>query len=180
MTHYSDDEVNAYAAARNLVPGTLLWASDTPLVEDAFRSGGKNSPGVDFLRFRDIAKDRVREGRIPTEEGGDWVVHPQQGISLFIKQILPEGQIHIGTNGAVGTPPKSDLKKQFDPFLEKFWWKIEKGQVLPAGLQLVYDGEPPGHCTLTVERPMTVQAFLSLVSLMHFESLGVDYYGTLK
>ena len=50
------------------------------------------------------------------------------------------------------------------PFKERWWWRIEKGQVLPAGLQLVHDGAPPGHCTLTVERSMTVQAFLALVA----------------
>jgi hypothetical protein len=68
MAHFTDDQVNEYAAARHLVPGTLLWASDVPMSEDAFRSGGKNAPGVDFLRFTDIMSNPVREGRIPPEE----------------------------------------------------------------------------------------------------------------
>jgi hypothetical protein len=108
------------------------------------------------------------------------VIEPRFGISLFIKQMLADGLVHLGTQGAPETPAKADLKKQYDPFKEKYWWKIEKGQVLPAGLQLVYDGVPPGHCTLTVERPMPMQAFLALVALVHFDSLGTDYYGKLK
>jgi hypothetical protein len=64
MTHYTDDEVNAYTASRNIVPGTLLWASNTPLVEDAFRSGGKNAPGVDYLRFTDLSSSPLRESRV--------------------------------------------------------------------------------------------------------------------
>ena len=75
---------------------------------------------------------------------------------------------------------KAELKKQYKPLDEMSRWKIEKGQVLPSGLQLVFDGEPPGHYTLTVERSMMVQAFLSLVAQVHCESLGTDYYGILK
>ena len=180
MTHFTDDQVNAYAASRHLVPGTLLWASDVPLTEDAFRSGGKNAAGVDFLRFTDILPNPTRDGRVPPEEAADHMVHPGFGISLFIKQMLSEGLIHLGTQGNLGAVIKSDLKKQYDPFKEKFWWKIEKGQALPAGLQLVYDGVPPGHCTLTVESKKSVQAFLALVALIHFDSLGTDFYGKLK
>ncbi|MGN6525792.1 MAG: hypothetical protein ACTHL8_05340 [Burkholderiaceae bacterium] len=178
-THYSDEQVAEYAKSRNLVPGTLLWASDIPLSEDAFRSGAKNSPETDFVRFKDVSETTTRTGRIPAEESDDWVIAPGQGISLFIKQMLL-GMVHLGTVGAPGTQQRGDLKKQYDPFKERYWWKIEKGQVLPAGLQLVYDGEPPGHCILTVERPMTVKAFLALVAHVHFQSMGTDYYGILK
>ncbi len=38
-------------------------------------------------------------------------------------------------------------------------------------------GLPPGAAHLTA---VTVQAFLALVALVHFESLGTDYYGKLK
>ena len=178
--HYDDAQVAEYAKSRNIAPGTLLWASDVPLTEDAFRAGAKNNAAADYLRFSDLKTDTERSGRIPAEEAADWMVNPGQGISLFIKQMLTEGLVHVGTHGAPGTPPKADLKKQYDPFKERFWWRIEKGQMLPAGLQLVFDGEPPGHCTLTVERAMTLQAFLALVSLVHFESMGTDYYGVLK
>lgn len=108
------------------------------------------------------------------QEATDWIVNPGQGMSLFIKQMLTQGLLHLGTLAAAKTAPKSNLKKQYDPFKKRFWWRVEKGQVLPAGLQLVYDGEPPSHCTLTVDRSMTVQAFLALVSLVHFENMGTD------
>ena len=140
----------------------------------------KNAPGIDYLRYSDLSSSPEHEGRVPPEQAAGFVVEPGFGISLFIKQMLAEGLIHLGTQGAPSTPPKSDLKKQYDPFKEKYWWKIEKGQTLPAGLQLVFDGVPPGHCTLTVERPMPMPAFLALVALVHFESLGTDYYGKLK
>ncbi len=178
--HFNDTQVAEYAKSRNIAPGTLLWASDVPLVEDAFRAGAKNNSAADYLRFSDLKTDTERTGRIPPEEATDWVVNPGQGISLFIKQMLTDGLVHVGTHGSPGTPLKSDLKKQYDPFKERFWWRIEKGQMLPSGLQLIFDGEPPGHCTLTVERAMTLQAFLALVSLVHFESMGTDYYGVLK
>lgn len=178
-SHHTEDQVAAYAASRNLAPGTLLWATDVPLSEDAFRLGAKNSSATNFLRYTDLQMSS-HSGRIDEGDLEKWYVEPGQGISLFIKQMLPEGMIHIGTQGEPGTPLKPDLKKQFDPFLERFWWKIEKGQPIPAGLQLVYDGQPPGHCTLTVERRITVKAFLSLVSLVRFQSLGTDYYGARK
>ncbi|MGN6525129.1 MAG: hypothetical protein ACTHL8_01965 [Burkholderiaceae bacterium] len=178
--HYSDDEVAEYAKSRGLTPDTLLWASDKPLSEDAFRSGAKNSATVDFLRFRDIDDAPIRTGRIPEGEAGDFVVAPGYGISLFIKPMLPEGQIHLGAQGSAETPAKAELKKQYDPFTEKFWWKIERGQKIPPGLELRYDGHPPGHCTLTVDRPMPVSTFLGLVAMIHFECLGTDYYGKLK
>ena len=178
--HFSDGEIAEYAISRGLTPDTLLWASDTPMREDAFRSGARNSATVDFLRFRDIDDAPVRSGRIPEEELGDFVVTPGHGISLFIKPMLPDGQVHLGKHGSADTPAKADLKKQYDPFMEKYWWKIERGQKIPPGLQLRYDGVPPGHCTLTVDRPMPVAAFLSLVAMIHFESLGTDYYGKLK
>jgi hypothetical protein len=57
------------------------------------------------------------------------------------------------------------------------WWAIGLGQVIPAGLVLKYDGVPPGHCTLTTERKMTVKAFLTLVGLIGFKPLGHEFYG---
>lgn len=180
MKQYTDDDVNAYAAAKNYAPGTLLWAPNVPLEEDAFRGGNATGPQTNFLRFSDITKERSREGRIPDEEHGDWVIKPGQGISLFIKQKIPAGMLYIGPPGGEGVPSKGEFKKQFDPRAETSWWRIEKGQTIPPGLQLVFDGVPPGHCTLTVERPMTVKAFLELVALVHFEFAGTQLYGTPK
>jgi hypothetical protein len=83
--HYNDTQVTEYVQSRNIAPGTLLWASDVPLTEDAFRAGAKNSTAADYLRFSDLKTDTERAGRIPAEEATDWVVNPGQGISLFIK-----------------------------------------------------------------------------------------------
>jgi len=57
-----------------------------------------------------------------------------------------------------------------------------EGQLItiPARLRLIYDGVPPGHCTLTVERELSVKQFLDLVSLIHFSAAGVDYFGIKK
>ena len=180
MKQYTDDDVNAYAATKNYAPGTLLWAANVPLEEDAFRGGNATGPLTNFLRFSDLTKERKREGRIPDEEHGDWVVNPGQGISLLIKQKIPAGMIYIGPPGGEGVPSTGEFKKQFDPRATTSWWKIEQGQNIPSGLQLVFDGVPPGHCTLTVERPMTVKAFLELVALVHFEFAGTQLYGTPK
>lgn len=178
MYMYSDDDVNQYAASKNLIPGTLLWASDKPLEEEAFRSGGKNNAAVDFLRWQDIGKELEKgRGRIPPEEWGSFTVKPGQGISMFIKRMLPDGMVHLG---AIANSKRKDLKEQYDPIIERFWWKIEPGQPLPSGLQLVYDGVPPGHCTLTTDRERTVQEFMGLVGLLSFTSAGSDYYGIKK
>lgn len=65
----TSDEVAAYSRVRNLVPGAVLCSADVALTEDAFRSGGKNAPAVDFLRWKDIGIDD-REGRIPETDWG--------------------------------------------------------------------------------------------------------------
>lgn len=108
------------------------------------------------------------------------MVNPGQGISLFIKQMLTEGLVHVGTHGAPGTPPKAGSQEAVRSVQRTVLVADRERPDASRGLQLVFDGEPPGHCTLTVERAMTLQAFLALVSLVHFESMGTDYYGVLK
>jgi hypothetical protein len=176
MPHYDSNEIEVYAKSKNLTPGTLLWATDVPLKEDAFRSGGKNAAGIDFLRWQDIGLEETKgRGRIPQEEWSTFVVSPHQGISLFIKQMIPQNSTHLG-DGLEKSKLK-ELKSDFNPIDERFWWQIESNQPLPAGLQLVYDGAPPGHCTLTVEREMTVSAFMQLVLMLKFRNAGTSYYG---
>lgn len=92
---------------------------------------------------------------------------------MFIKRMLPEGMMFLGT---VVDADKKALKADFEPIIEKFWWQIEKGQPLPVGLELIYDGVPPGHCTLTCNREMSVHEFMGLVSLLVFKNVGADYY----
>lgn len=173
--HYTAQEMEELARSRGLTPGMLLWSSDIPLTQDSVRGGGKNAPGSDYLRYEDL-QIPGEAGRIDPDRAKELVVHDGQGISLFIAPLLRPSTVHLGTLGTAETPLKSDLKKQYPKFKERFWCKIEKGQQIPPGLKLVYDGRPPGHCTLTVDRSMSVEAFLSLVALVHFQSLGTDYY----
>ena len=115
---YSDGEVLAHAANKNLIPGTLLWAADMLFNEDAFRSGAKNSPAVDFLRWQDIGLELTKgKGRIPQEEWATHMVKPGKGVSMFIKRMLPEGMMFLGT---VVDADKKALKVDFDPIIEKF------------------------------------------------------------
>jgi hypothetical protein len=179
MHQYTDDDINSYAASKGIVPGTLLWAANVPLSEEAFRGGNKTVPNTHYLRVSDLVKGQGG-GRIPEAEQGNWVVNPGQGVSLFIKKKIPQAMIYIGAHGSPEVPSKGKLEKQYDPLAEVTWWKIEQGQVIPSGLQLVFDGEPPGHCTLTVERPMKLSAFLELVALVHFQNAGTEFYGTAK
>ena len=177
MTQYSADDVNAYAASRGITPGTLLWATDVPLAEDAFRSGAKNAAAIDFLRWQDIDLELVKgRGRIPPEEWGAFMVKPGEGISLFIKMMVPENTNYLGDS--LAKVKLKELKESFDPIAERFWWKIESGHPIPVGLQLVFDGQPPGHCTLTVDREITVDAFMKLVAKVPFTKAGTSYYGT--
>lgn len=176
MTHYTSDKISTYAKSKNLTPGTLLWATDVPLSEDAFRSGGKNAAGVDFLRWQDVGLEQTKgRGRIPPEDWQTFVVSPGQGISLFIKRMIPQASVHLG-DGLERAKLKA-LKDDFNPIDERFWWQVESGQPVPAGLQLVYDGVPPGHCTLTVTKESTVGTFMKLVLTIGFRSAGTSYYG---
>jgi hypothetical protein len=150
-----------------------------PLTEDAFRSGGKNAAAVDFLRWQDIELEATKgRGRIPKEEWESFIVEPGQGISLFIKRMIPESSVYLGDD--LERSKLKDLKNDFDPIEERFWWKIESGHPIPSGLELVYDGVPPGHCTLTVTRQVTVGAFMKLVAMLPFSKAGTSYYGTKK
>jgi len=81
--------------------------------------------------------------------------------------------------GPVPTPKgqRKLYEQEYSPLKELYWWQIEQGQVLPAGLLLVYDGVPPGHCILTVDRETTIRGFLSLVGQIRFRYAGADLLG---
>jgi hypothetical protein len=179
VTNFSSDDVKAYAARKGITPGTLLWATDVPLTEDAFRSGAKNAAAVNFLRWQDIELEAAKgRGRIPPEEWESFTVKPGHGISLFIKRVIPESNVYLGDD--LDKSKLKDLKNDFNLTEERFWWQIDAGHPIPSGLQLVYDGVPPGHCTLTVEREITVSAFMKLVAMVPFSKAGNSYYGTRK
>lgn len=146
-------------------PGTVLWALDVELERDVFRSGAASKPNVEYLRFLDLGI-ADQEGRIPDDQRDRFVVSPGQGISLFLERMVPEGLVVMDA-AAWKTVDKKKQKKIH-------WWGIDRQHPVPSGLQLLYDGHPPGHCTLTVTREMTVGAFLALVAEVPFSPRGID------
>lgn len=145
-------------------PGTVLWGIDIDLERDVFRSGAASKPNVEYLRFIDLNLEG--EGRIPDDELEKFVINPGKGISLFLERKIPEGLV-LHDPSAIKPGAKEKPKKIH-------WWGIEREQPLPSGLQLVYDGNPPGHCTLTVTREMPISSFLSLVSQITFTLKQID------
>ena len=155
--------VNSFPA-----PGTVLWAMDVDLARDVFRSGAATKPNVEYLRFIDLHIDD-RDGRIPEGEGDQFTVDPGKGISLFLERMIPEGLVVM--DAAAWKKVDKRHQKKIN------WWGIEQNRPIPTGLSLLYDGQPPGHCTLTVTRSMTVSAFLKLVALVPFSPQGIDLVG---
>lgn len=152
------------------VPGTILWAIDVELSVDTFRGGGTNKPNTEFLRYVDLdLEDGV--GRIPENQVENFVVNPGQGISLFLERMIPEGQVLMDVDKWRALEKKKRGSTQ--------WWGIDQGHPIPSSLALLYDGQPPGHCTLTVTRSMTVGAFLLLVGSIPFSLRQLDLYGPL-
>jgi hypothetical protein len=150
------------------VPGTVLWAVDVDLENDIFRKGAATKPGVDFLRYVDL-DIRDMAGRIEGDMAEKFVVAPGQGISLFLEKMVPEGMVLLDDT----------LRKTVEKSRQNkiHWWAIDQGHPIPSGLVLTYDGLPPGHCTLTVTREMTVKGFLALVAMVPFVPLGYELYG---
>lgn len=151
------------------VPGTILWAIDVELEKAIFRKGAASKAGVDFLRFIDL-DIHDQSGRIEGDLAEKHVVSPGQGISLYLKKLVPDGMIVLDDTLRKAVNKSRQIKVH--------WWSIELGQTIPSGLILTYDGVPPGHCTLTVDRPKTVRAFLELVALISFKPLGHEFYGS--
>lgn len=147
-------------------PGTLLWALDVDLERDVFRSGAAPKPNVEYLRFIDLGLDEL-DGRVPPEQGDKFMVAPGKGISLFLERMTPEGMVVLDPTAITSSSKRSGKKIH--------WWGIDQKHPIPAGLQLIYDGQPPGHCTLTVTREMPVSAFLALVSQVPFSPRGIDF-----
>ena len=83
----------------------------------------------------------------------------------------------MGANSCCGVAKSAISREQSGQYAKTkkvFWWSIEQGHPIPSGLQFVYDGEPEGHCTLTVTREMTVKGFLELVGKIVFLKRDID------
>jgi hypothetical protein len=135
------------------------------LERDVFRSGAATKPNTDYLRFIDLGIED-QEGRIPADLLEAYVVKPGQGISLFLERMIPEGLVVMDVTQWKQVEKKRQKKIH--------WWGIEQGHPIPSGLELIYDGQPPGHCTLTAVREMTVKGFLALVAQVTFTPRGID------
>lgn len=148
-------------------PGAVLWAVDVDLEAGVFRKGAGTKANVDFLRFVDL-DIRDMQGRIDGDMAEKLIVSPDQHISLFLERMVPDGMVLLDDT----------LRKTIEKSRQSkvHWWAIDQGHPIPAGLVLKYDGVPPGHCILTVEREMTVKAFLVLVAQVPFSPVGYDVY----
>jgi hypothetical protein len=142
-------------------PGSVLWGIDVALERDVFRNGTTSKPSVEFLRYSDLKIKQM--GRIPEDQVRNLMIDPGYGISFFLERKIPEGLVLFDASADSGQ------KKE-----KLHWWAIDQNQPLPSGLTLIYDGDPPGHCTLTVSRQMLVSSFLDLVSNITFSLTKVD------
>lgn len=148
------------------VPGTVLWGLNAELGRDVFRQGAATKPNTDYLRYSDLGIDTMT-GRIEGDAAEKTVIREGFGISLFLTKV-PQSPFRAVTDEESKTLSKNQMKKIN-------WWAIDKGHPMPSGLVLKYDGNPPGHCTLTVTRSMTVVAYLELVKLVPFVPAGVAW-----
>lgn len=118
-----------------------------------------------------------KQGKIEDEDWRRAVIRPGQGLSLFIEKIVHANFNHIGSQDSqCGKAALAALAKEkgYAEASQIHWFKMDSGKVMPVGLEVVFDNDPPGHCTLTVTREMTAHEFLSLVS----DHLGFSYIGT--
>lgn len=146
-----------------------------------FRRGNGPKNAAIYLRWSDIGVD-TKSGKIEGDDLGRAVVDPGLGLSLFIEQTVQGNFNHLG-NSPDGGYAKAHLEKLakeggYTNVKQIHWFKLAE-TTIPVGLEIIYDGHPPGHCTLTVTRSMTVGEFVSLVSdRFGFSYVGTDVYGT--
>ena len=96
---------------------------------------------------------------------------------MFIERVVTS-DFHLlaSQDGQSGKAALAKLaeEKGYKDTRQIHWFKMAEGKVVPVGLEVVFDNDPPGHCTLTVTRAMTVHEFLGLVNTY----LGFSYFGT--
>jgi hypothetical protein len=172
---YTPETIGAQAQARKLKPGDRLWVAGDRVENGAYRAGNSPSNAAVYLRWRDV--DIAKTGKIEPEELGSAVVRPGQGLSLFIEKVVHADFNHIGSQDSqCGKAALAALAKEkgYSEASQIHWFQMDSGRVVPAGLEVVFDNDPPGHCTLTVTREMTALEFLTLIS----DHLGFSYVGT--
>jgi len=179
------------AQQKNIIENTLICSSIIPLILDVFRSGGKNKSGVDYLRWEDLIATNpintdkyplvgrpqfsgLRKGRIEPKDWDTFHVFPGAGISMFIQKQIGDYS-HWVKSGPITKGDKKTLEADLNTKVrEQYWWKIPANQFVPQGLLIVYDGDPFGHCTLTVEHPISINSFLQRAANINFEQASID------
>lgn len=172
---FTPETIGAQAAERKLKPGDRLWVAGDKVDNGAYRQGNSPSNPAVYLRWRDV--DVPKQGKIEDADLTKAVIRPGQGLSLFIEKIVHADFNHIGSQDSqCGKAALAALAKEkgYTEASQIHWFRMDSGKVMPAGLEVIFDNDPPGHCTLTVTREMTAHEFLGLVS----EHLGFSYIGT--
>ena len=172
---YSHESIGARADERKLKPGDRLWVAGDKVTGDAYRAGNSPTNAAIYLRWSDI--NIVKEGKIEDVDTNKAVVRPGQGLSMFIERVVNSDFHHLasqqGQSGKTAITKMAE-EKGYANARQIHWFKMIEGKVMPTGLEAVFDNDPPGHCTLTVTRDMTVHEFLGLV----MDNLGFTYFGT--
>ena len=172
---YNDLNIGIRAKERGLKPGDSIWVAGDKIDGDAYRTGNSPNNAAIYLRWSDL--DIPKAGKIEDADSDKVGISPGQGLSMFIERVVTSDFNFISSqNGKCGKAALAKLaeEKGYKKSRQIHWFKMVEGKIMPIGLELVFDNEPPGHCILTVTRPMTVHEFLRLVN----EHLGFSYIGT--
>lgn len=176
---YSHETIGARAAERKLQPGDRLWVAGDKVTGDAYRAGNTPTNAAIYLRWSDV--DVAKTGKIEDVDTDKAVVSPGQGLSMFIERVVTS-DFHLlasqaGQSGKA-TLAKLAKEKGYKDTRQIHWFKMVEGRVMPAGLEVIFDNDPPGHCTLTVTKAMTAHEFLGLVTAhLGFSYVGTDIFG---
>ena len=127
------------------VAGQVIYIAGDMLRDEISRSGGAMKQPVMKMRFVDIGVDNPlgiagNNDEIPEASREGFMVNPGFGLSTFIRSQMDDNQ------------PKTK------------WWHVSLLAPLPAQLQIIFDNDPKGHCTITVALPMTVKAFYACLN----------------
>lgn len=174
-TIYTAETIGARITERGLKTGDRLWVAGDRLTGETLRTGNSPSNAAIYLRWKDLGI--AKEGKIEGEDADKQVIEPGEGLSMFIEKVVhADFNLIDSKNTQCGKSELQKLAKEkgYESGSQIHWFKMTEGKVMPVGLEVVFDNDPPGHCTLTVTRAMTVRAFLGLVE----EHLGFDYVGT--
>ena len=179
---YDYDSVRSRIEARGLVPGQRLWAAGDVIDANAVRMGNSPANAAIYLRGSDLGiKDPAKKGKVVGGDLDSLVVNPGQGLSMFIERTVHQDFNHIETR--TSNTGKAALRalaeeKGYASTTQIHWFKLEEGRQMPAGLEVVFDNQPPGHCILTVTHSMPVREFLNVVnSHLAFDYIGTDIFG---